>query len=53
MSVRTLFEHGLDELRAMLYPVVLGSGTRVFGETSDPSAGRGDDAPRLRRGVSG
>ena len=34
--VRTLMEHDLvDELRLMVYPVVLGSGERIFGEASD------------------
>jgi dihydrofolate reductase len=33
---QTLLEDGLvDELRLMVYPVVLGSGKRLFGETSD------------------
>jgi len=43
--VYTLMEHDLvDELRLMIYPVVLGAGERLFGETSDKKALRLLDA---------
>ena len=34
--VETLIEHGLvDELRLMVFPVIVGSGKRLFGDTTD------------------
>jgi dihydrofolate reductase len=48
-----LIEHGLvDELRLMVFPVVLGSGKRLFGDTSDKHALRLVDSRTVGDGVS-
>jgi dihydrofolate reductase len=51
--VQTLFEHDLvDELRLMVFPVVLGSGKRLFGETSDKKSLRLADSNVVGDGVA-
>jgi dihydrofolate reductase len=50
--VQTLLEHDLvDELRLMVYPVVLGSGKRLFGDTSDKKPLRLTDSKVVGDGV--
>src|SRR5829696_6619988 len=50
---RTLMEHGLvDELGLMIYPVVLGAGARLFGETSDKKPMRLVDTQTVGDGIA-
>ena len=50
--VHTLMEHDLvDELRLKIFPVVLGAGERLFGETSDKKPIRLVDTQTLGDGV--
>jgi dihydrofolate reductase len=51
--VRALIEHDLvDELRLMVFPVVLGSGKRLFGDTGDKKALRLTDSKMVGDGVA-
>jgi len=50
---QTLLEHDLiDEVRLMVFPVVLGSGKRLFGEASDKKPLRLVDAKTVGDGVA-
>jgi dihydrofolate reductase len=51
--VQTLLEHDLvDELRLMIFPVVLGTGKRLFGETSDKKRLRLTDSKTVGDGIT-
>jgi dihydrofolate reductase len=51
--VQALVEHDLvDELRLMVFPVLLGSGKRLFGETSDKKRLRLTDSQTVGDGVT-
>jgi dihydrofolate reductase len=51
--LRTLMEHDLiDGLRLKIFPVVLGAGERLFGETSDKKPMRLVDTQTLGDGVA-
>jgi dihydrofolate reductase len=50
---RTLIEHDLvDELRLKIFPVVLGAGERLFGETSDKKPMRLVDSQTVGDGIA-
>jgi dihydrofolate reductase len=51
--LRTLMDHDLvDELRLTIYPVVLGAGERLFGETSDKKPIRLVDTQTVGDGIA-
>jgi len=51
--VRTLLERRLiDELRLMIFPIVLGTGKRLFGEVSEPPIMTLDDVRTVGEGIA-